>query len=262
MIIGKYIAPITLFVLGMTKSISSWWFVMYTTIVWTVFIGLMTYGLGNYFFILIASKLFNVSESIIETIKSSGFLQQLFAKRVPGVGTVVSILEAAMVFPSNLISMWMLNTIVIQCAMLIECEIRSGSDFWSTLKTSAGSALAGSLAASIAVLVWSILAAFPIVIGQILTVIEGGVYKFSFGWILISVLLMVIFNLMFGAIGYALAISTGCPAPQLAPVRPPSNIQPPASSTPPPASLPEGFETCKQPRASTCKPRASTRKRA
>lgn len=189
-------------ILSITQG-SSWAFTIITTMFMTILVSNATFGIGNWMIVQFLASILPIPAWAIDAIKNGGFIAQLGAKRV---AFFISIVESVLVFPINLVLLWLLNFVILQVSILIECRKINGK----TLRAAAGSALSGSLAGAIVALAWGILASIPIFIGQILTAIEIGVYTFSFGLLVIPSLLMVIHNIAFGALGNAIAISVGC----------------------------------------------------
>jgi hypothetical protein len=181
---------------------ATWGFAMIATIIGTIFVSSLTMGFGDWVITSVLAKILPIPASVISIIKNSGFVAKLIAKRAPGVGTGVSIAEAGIVFPVNLFLLWLLNFLILQVSIIIKCRKINGK----TLRESGSSALAGAIPASILVLVWGILAAIPIIIGQVLTAIESALSMFIY----VPTLLMLIFNIAFGAIGIGVATSKGC----------------------------------------------------
>ena len=184
-------------------SKSSWAFAMVATLVGTMWVTSATFGIGAWLIVKVISSIFPIPEWATDALLHGDFLAKIGAKRII---FIIGIVEAVMMFPFNLVMLWILNFIILQISIFIECNKFDQS----TMQTAFWSAMAGSLAGSIVGLVWGILAAIPVIIGPILTLIETLPYKFTMGIIHIPTILIILHNIGFGAIGNAIAISVGC----------------------------------------------------
>lgn len=164
------------------------WFMPITTIIATYFVNGITEAIGN----KVLMSFLPIPDYLIKILQYAGPTAKKFAKR----STIIfGVIDAIIVFLSNIGFLWLANLIILTIGIFIECgKVKLG--------VAAKNALAGSLAASIALLVWHIITIIP-ALGQLLTSIE--VFLFF-----LPLLILVIFNLSFGAIGNAVALSQGC----------------------------------------------------
>jgi len=115
---------------------------------------------------------------------------------------VQSIVETIALFMGNLFFLWLFNTLLLQILIAWECKRFN----FTTMDISAKNALGGAISASVLLLIWNIITIIPFPITKILVAIEG----FPFiGWMIVPAILL-IFNISFGAIGKAVALSQGC----------------------------------------------------
>ena len=165
------------------------------------------------FFGTIASTLaaYNMSTMMAEGVMYLGLpeaavgyidsLPRMLKKAAKKIFVVMSIVEMIMMFFSNLLILWVLNAIVLQLVIYVNCGNMSAN----TVSVSFTNALGGAIAASVALLVWQILGIIPIL--NIISMIEGLPLV---GWLVVPLILL-IFNLIFGAgVGQAVALSQGC----------------------------------------------------
>lgn len=122
---------------------------------------------------------------------------------------VQAIVETIFMFFGNIFFLWLFNTLLLQVLISWECYRFN----LNTMDVAARNALAGAISASVILLVWNLIGIIPFPITKIIIAIEGFPV---IGWMIVPALLL-IFNLSFGAIGKAVALSQGCaaqPAPQ------------------------------------------------
>jgi len=117
---------------------------------------------------------------------------------------VQSIVEIIVLFFSNMFFLWLFNSFLLQVLITWEC----GKINQDTASIAMTNALGGAISASVILLVWNLIGVIPFPITKLVIAIES----FPFiGWMIVPALLL-IFNLAFGAIGKAVALSQGCSA--------------------------------------------------
>lgn len=200
---------------------------------WIYFIGaiastIMAYNwaswVGDEAFIFVTRMMMGETASTMIQYLESDYVPSIAKKFYKKFMIVQSIIETGALFAGSLFFLWLFNTILLQFLIIWECQRLN----FTTIDIAARNALAGAISASIVLLVWNILTIIPLPFTKILLAIEG--FPF-FGWMIIPAILLV-FNLAFGAIGKAVALSQGC-AP--VPITPPTATGTPAppSTTPP-----------------------------
>lgn len=168
---------------------------------WVTFIGtvvatVVAYNLSTYF----AEKVF-LSMIPDEVENYIQYLPRMAKKLMKKAMILQSIVEMIVMFAGNLFFLWLLNAVVLQIVIYVECRKFN----MNTLDIAAKNALGGAIAASVALLVWNILQLIPIL--AILGMIEGFPV---IGWLIVPIILL-IFNLIFGAgVGKAVALHQAC----------------------------------------------------
>ncbi len=194
---------------------STWTMVLVWSVIGTMWVTSATFGLGNWIIVKFISSFIPIPTWAITYLLSGNFLSEIVAKRVL---FIVGIIESVIVFPINLLLMWVVNTIILQISILIQCK-KIDID---SLSIAATNALAGAIPTSIHLLAWGILAAIPVIIGPIMTLIETLPYTFTFGLIHVPTIIAILFNLGFGALGNKIAMDKACPtlpSPTLTPTQ-------------------------------------------
>jgi hypothetical protein len=155
---------------------------------------------------------YNISTGITEKLVYPSYMQYVptmarkFAKKVM---MAQSVIEMILLVPLMILILWAFNTLVLQTNILWECNKIN----WDTWHIAAINALSGAISCSIILLVWNILTLIPIL--KFLIILES---------FYIIPILMLIFNLSFGAgLGNALALKDACSVP----ATPPTTPQPP-----------------------------------
>lgn len=146
-----------------------------------------------------------VPESVAEYVEyADKYLPQVVKNFYKKAMIVQSVVESIVLFGGNLFFLWLFNTILLQILITWECRRVS----FQTLDIAARNALAGAISASVILFVWNLLTIIPFPLTKLLIAIEGFPL---IGWMIIPLILL-IFNLAFGAIGKAVALSQGCAA--------------------------------------------------
>ena len=154
---------------------------------------------------LLAEKAFLmfVPESVAEYVEyANNYLPSVVKKFYKKVMVIQSIVESIVMFGANLFLIWLFNTALLQILIWWRCKKIN----ITTMDIAARNALAGAIPASILLLIWNLIGIIPFPITKLIIAIEGFPV---IGWMIVPAILL-IFNLSFGAIGKAVALSQGC----------------------------------------------------
>lgn len=175
---------------------------MGNTVGWTTFAGtvvstIIAYNISSF---LAEKTMFAfLPYGVDEYIK---YLPRMARKIAKKAFIFLSIIEMIVMFFSNMLFLWLFNAIVLQIIIYIQCKKLNSE----TVKVSAINALGGSIAASVALVVWQILGLIPLL--NIITLIEG----LPLIGMLVVPLILMIFNLIFGAgVAKTVAVNQACP---------------------------------------------------